>query len=295
MKRRAFLSTTAGTAAFIAGCTDNNETGDSPENTDNTLDNDTNPDSEGDTETTPEYDAVIEYTTHIQEAGNGEYHLPEQRYEDWSWIVMDFEVIEGQLDMEDVWFNGLLETEERYYTVSKQTDQTEDGIESRGAIRHGNRGLTLHEYPPSPASSLVGPVFSATDTSIGGEEVGTTGPTDLYPPVTVEYSVETTQNPESVPDEYEPEQGNSWAVVNLHVANGVLNLEDVWFRSQLLTDARVYECHPYSRFVDRGVRSRGLVKEGFSANALYQVANDEDIEEWGYTEDSRQDVTIRRM
>lgn len=207
---------------------------------------------------------------------------------------MDFEVVEGLLDMEDVWFNGLFETEQQYYTVSALTDQVENGVESRGAIREGSRGVTLHEYPSSPSSDLVGPVFSATDTRIGGEGVAMDGPTGLYPPVTVEFSVERAQDPNVLLSEYSAPEGDVWAIVNLNVIEGVLNLEDVWFRSQLLTGSRVYECDPLSRFADFGVRSRGLVKQGHSANALYQIADDEEVEEWGYQEDNRQDVTIVR-
>lgn len=300
MKRRAFLSTTAATTTvLLAGCSDDesgtapNDT-DTPGNTETDAPTDTETETDTPTETEPEYDAVIEYTTHVQDGASGEYDLPEPSYDGWSWIVTDFEVVKGQLDMEDVWFNGLFETGERYYTVSARTDEVENGVESRGAIREGNRGVTLHEYPPSPGSDLVGPMFSATDTSIGGEGVGTDGPTDLYPPATVEYSVETARDPDVLPSEYAAEDGDVWAVVNLNVVEGVLNLEDVWFRSQLLTDARVYECDTYSRFADRGVRSRGIVKQGYAANALYQIAEDESVEEWGYNEDGRQDVTIRQ-
>lgn len=152
--------------------------------------------------------------------------------------------------------------------------------------------MTLHEFPPSPASELVGPIFSATQTSIGGENVGTDGPTDFYPPVSVEYSIQTPQEPNSVPIEYAAGEAEKWAVVTLDVLEGVLNLEDVWFRSQLLTESRIYECHPYSRFADYGVRSRGIVKQGYSANALYLIADDESVDEWGYEDDNRQDVTI---
>lgn len=308
MERRTFLSTTATTTIIFAGCagdntedtTQNNDTATptaTPGNTPTDIDTTTNTDTETETETetpTPEYDAVIEYITHVQDTASGEYDLPEPRYDGWRWIVMDFKVVEGLLDMEDVWFNGLFETEQRYYTVSVLTDQVENGVESRGAIREGGRGVTLHEYPSSPSSDVVGPMFSATDTRIGGEGVAMDGPTDLYPPVTVEYSVKRAQDPNELPSEYAAPEGDVWAIVNLNVVEGVLNFEDVWFRSQLLTDSRVYECDPLSRFADFGVRSRGLVKQGYSANALYQIADDEAVEEWGYQEDNRQDVTIRR-
>lgn len=308
MKRRSFLSTTATTTIILAGCAGNN-TEDTTQNTDTTtatgtpdntptdIDTPTSTDTDTETETekpTPEYDAVIEYTTHVQDTDSGEYDLPEPRYDGWRWIVMDFEVVAGLLDMEDVWFNGLFETEQRYYTVSALTDQVKNGVESRGAIREGGWGVTLHKYPPSPGSDLAGPMFSATDTRIGGEGVGMDGPSDLYPPVTIEYSVKRAQDPNGLPSDYAAPEDDVWAIVNLNVVEGVLNLEDVWFRSQLLTGSRVYECDPLSRFADFGVRSRGLVKPGYSANALYQIADDEEVEDWGYQEDNRQEVTIRR-
>ncbi|WP_152421167.1 hypothetical protein [Natronolimnohabitans innermongolicus] len=293
MRRRTLLAglTATGTIA-VAGCT-GAEDGSDDSSTNGAGDSDgatTNGDENGGNGT--DYDTIIDYTTHVQ-SSSGEYDLPDPRY-DWDWLVIDFEVLEGTLDMEDVWFNGLAETEERYYTVAPVTDQAEYGIESRGSIREGHRGVMLHAYPPSPGSDVSGPMFSATDTAIGGDGVGTDGPSDLYPPVTLEYSVETAQNPSVLPDEYATADGDEWAVVTIDVVDGVLNLEDVWFRSQLTTASRLLDCDSYTRFADRGVRSRGLVKPGYSAVALYQVAEGDTVEEWGYTDDRRQDVTVSK-
>lgn len=298
MNRRRFLVSTAGSTTILAGCISSDdgttEGNGTPSNNSTEPSNSENNISQGENSTEPDYDTVIDYSTHVQSSASGKYDLPDPRY-DWSWLVVDFEVVEGQLDMEDVWFRGLTETDERYYTVSPLTDQVEDGIESRGAIREGTRGVMLHAYPPSPAADVIGPMFSATRTAIGGEGVGTDGPTDLYPSVSVEYSVETAQDPDVLPSEYAAPNGEMWAVVTLNVTEGVLNLEDVWFRSQLITESRLHDCDPYSRFADRGVRSRGLVKTGYSATALYQIAEDESVERWGYTEDGRQNVSITRI
>jgi hypothetical protein len=234
----------------------------------------TPPPTETSTETESRFDTKIKYTTHIQNGASGKYDLPELLRDDWKWIVIDFEVIEGQLDMEDVWFNGLFETRERYYTVSKRTDRAEDGIDARGTVRQGGRGLILHQYPPSPASELIGPKFTATDTRIVGDGFTIVGPDTLYPPVTLEYSIKTAQNPDILPDEHKADQEDTWAVVNLNIINGELNLEDVWFRSRLLTESRIYECDHTSQFAERGVQARGLVKDGFSANALYKIPKD---------------------
>lgn len=132
MKRRVFLSTVGATGVLIAGCTEDKEPTDSSENTgtDTEAEAETDPgsaqetqDPDQETRSTeggdeePDHDAVIEYSAHTQDSASGEYNLPELRYDGWNWIVLDFEVIEGQLSMEDVWFRGLFETQQRYYTV----------------------------------------------------------------------------------------------------------------------------------------------------------------------------------
>jgi hypothetical protein len=172
----------------------------------------------------------------------------------------------------------------------------EDGVESRGSIREGGRGVILHTYTPSPGSELVGWNTSAMDQSIGGEGVVRDGPNDIYPPVDVEYTVETSTNPEILPDEYANRRGESeiWAIVTLDVTGGFLNMEDIWFRSQLTTGSRRYDLSHSSSHAERGIRSRGMVKSGYSANALYLIGEYESVEEWGYTEDVRQDVSISR-
>ena len=275
--RRMLLSSVGSSAALlIAGCT---SAEDSEEESTNTTDS--------------ELDTVIDFSSHVEDPPSEEYELPDSQYGNWSWIVVDFEVLEGELDMGDIWFNGLFETEERYYTISPLTDQVENGVESRGQIREGGQGVLLHAYPPSPASELIGPVFSATDSSIGGDGVIDDGPRELYPSASVEYTVETDPNPNVLSDEYTADSGEKWAVVTLNVTEGLLNIEDVWFRSQLTTESRIHDAHPYSRFADYGVRSRGLVKQGYTANILYKIGENESTESWGYDE-PRQEVSISR-
>lgn len=43
---------------------------------------------------------VVDYTANVQSSSSGESQLPELRYDDWSWLVLDLEVAEGELDME---------------------------------------------------------------------------------------------------------------------------------------------------------------------------------------------------
>lgn len=238
-----------------------------------------------------DYDVVVEYESHVQWTPSGEYELPEPRSEEWGWLVVDFEVVEGELDTEDVWFNGLFETDERYYTVAHATSDLERGIESRGAIREGGSGIVLHRYPPGGAEP-VGWNLSATDQSVGGEVLND-GPQSLYPSTTVAYSVETSENPAVLDDDDAELRSDSdlWAVVTLEVTDGVLNMEDVWFRSQLYTETRVYDLDHTSSKAERGIQSRGLVKQGNRAYALYKIGGDENIDEWGY-DDPRQDVTV---
>lgn len=308
MKRRTFLVSTVSGVGVLAGCTtggdgsngnDQPQSEATPESTptaEDTSESDTVTDTETETQSAPEYDVVVDYSTHLQSSASGEYDLPDPRYDDWSWLVLDLEVAEGELDMEDVWFNAFFETEERLHEVSHDSSDVEDGVKSRGSIRQGGRGIILHAYPPSPGSELVGWNTSAMDQSVGGEGVVRDGPSDLYPSVSVEYSVETSTNPEILPDEYASRRSESeiWAVVSLDVVDGFLNMEDVWFRSQLTTGSRRYDLSHSSSHAERGVRSRGMVKSGYSANALYLIGDDESVEAWGYTENGRQDVSISR-
>jgi hypothetical protein len=93
---------------------------------------------------------------------------------------------------------------------------------------------------------------------------------------------------------FEADLGKQWAVVTIDVEASVLNVEDGLFRSRLVTDAGPVETSPFSRYADRGIRNRGLVKAGHRANARYEIGEDESVVEWGYADDARQDVTVRR-
>lgn len=269
---------------------------DSPTETETPTETDTPTETETPTETPARYDVTVEYSTQVQNSTTGEYDLPEQTYDDWGWLVVDFEVTSGEMSMQDIWFRGLLETEERLYSVANASSDVKDGVESRGTIREGGRGVILHDYPPSPRSDVVGWNTSVMRQSVGGTGILSDGPSDTYSPTSVEYSVSTETNPDILPDEYATsrEDSETWATVTVDVIDGAVNMENVWFRSRLTTESRRHELSHASQHATRGTLSRGLVKTGNSMHALYLIGKDETIQEWGYTEDSRQSVDISR-
>jgi len=307
--RRRILSVSVETLATgLAGCTggdsgqpdttptDTSPSTSTPADTQMPTQTDTPTETETPTETTPEYDVTVEYSTHVQNGATGEYDLPEQVYDNLGWLVVDLEVTSGELSMQEVWFRGFLETEERLYAVAHDSSEVENGVESRGSIREGGRGVILHDYPPSPRSDVVGWNTSIMRQSVGGTDIVTGEPTELYPPVSVEYSVSTTYNPDILPNEYASRRGDgeTWAIVSVDVTEGFLNMEDVWFRSQLTTESRNHRLSHASQHATRGTWSRGMIKAGNSMHALYLIGESATVQEWGYAEDSRQNVNINR-
>jgi len=309
MHRRSFLSLVGVTC--VAGCTGDGD-GSSGKSTDTVTsssstptgtpeESPTDPEDEpttvAETASGPNFDAVVDYTVHIQDSADGEYDLPEPRNEGWGWLVLEISVAGGELEMADIWFNAFFETKERLLAVAHESEKVEDGVMSSGSIRADSQGVVLHDYPPSPRSEPVGWNVSPMDQTVGGDGVIADGPTELYPSVSLEYSVETAKNPDVLPDEYANRRNENeiWAVVTLSVADGHLNMEDVWFRSRLVTGSRTHDLAHASETATRGVRSRGMVKSGNQATALYLIGADETIEGWGYTEDRRQDGPIAQL
>jgi hypothetical protein len=97
---------------------------------------------------------VLEYTI---TAGTAPDAIPEdirklrseggQLEEDYKWVVVEFTVIEGTLNMEDIWFDSRVETSQRYYDLDHATDELVDGVQSRGAIKQGSSGIALYQIP----------------------------------------------------------------------------------------------------------------------------------------------------
>lgn len=136
------------------------------------------------------------------------------------------------------------------------------------------------------------------DQSVGGDGLITNRPGDMYPPATVEYSVETSTNPDVLSDDRAERQRNEsevWVVVSIDATRGYLNMEEIWFHSRLTTASRHYELSHTTQYSNRGVRSRGMIKPEQSANALYLINESDTIESWGYTDDARQDVTVNQV
>jgi hypothetical protein len=243
--------------------------------------------------TTSDADVRLDTNTTIESTPAETAELPAPRYESWSWIVTEFEVLEGELDMEDVWFRGYFETAARYYAVAKQTAEADGGIESRGTVQQGGTGRILYPYPPSPGAELVGPNVSATRQRIVGANIEAAG-LSASPAVTVAPSFSRTTDLDIVAGDDVGRRLNDdteWAVVTLDVRDGMLDMANAWFRSRLRTESRTYERSTVSTQVPYGVIPRGYVKSGEQARLVYQIPADAPIDSWGLS-DSQQDVTI---
>jgi hypothetical protein len=101
-------------------------------------------------------------------------------------------------------------------------------------LTDGDRGVALFAYPDAPATPLRGPNFAATQTTIAGAGVRDDGPEIL-----------------------ESDLGEQWAVVTIDVEAGVLNVEDVLFRSRLVTDVSAKENGKGTFFDDSGPKITG--------------------------------------
>ncbi|MBU4341857.1 MAG: hypothetical protein KJ928_04620 [Candidatus Altiarchaeota archaeon] len=73
--------------------------------------------------------------------------LQKWKRDEYMWVVVEFEVKEGTLDMQDVWFRSRIETSERFYDLDHTTDKLKNGIQSRGMIKSGGEGIALYQIP----------------------------------------------------------------------------------------------------------------------------------------------------
>jgi hypothetical protein len=165
-QRRQFLRITiAGSAAIIAGCTGESES----DNNGETISN--NPDTARPT-TTAVPESTTPKTTSSASSGESdaevvlEYSIttgksPEQvpssisksrddggrRKEGYRWVVISFDVTQGTLNMQDVWFRSRVETSERFYDLDHGTADLTDGVQSRGEIKQRASGIALYQIP----------------------------------------------------------------------------------------------------------------------------------------------------
>jgi len=70
-----------------------------------------------------------------------------RRKEGNTWVVVTFEVTEGTLDMEDVWFRSRVETSSRFHDLDHGTADLSNGVQSRGEITQGGEGIALYQIP----------------------------------------------------------------------------------------------------------------------------------------------------
>lgn len=131
------------TLSVLAGCTTGGDDDDS---------------RDGDNPETSEADVVLEYSItadkepeempeDIRDIHRGAENPDGRREEGHKWVVVSIEVVEGTLNMEDVWFRSRLETSDRFYNLDHASGELTNGIQSRGSIQEGGSGLALYQIP----------------------------------------------------------------------------------------------------------------------------------------------------
>jgi hypothetical protein len=121
------------------------------------------------------------------------------------------------------------------------------------------------------------------------------------PDVVLEYNIKADQTPEEIPEDTRKsrneggrlEEGKKWVVVTFDVAEGTLDMQDVWFRSRIETDERFYDLEHASDELSNGIQSRGEIKQGSSGVALYQIPTDVASYSWNL-EEMRQNVEANK-
>lgn len=212
MDRRYFLTACVGASGILAGCAGDGEsnepteTNSPPEEDSNPTDTETQtntePDTETDTETETPADAVLSYE--ITEGSNWNGELPDL-YSDWmKWIVLSFDVEQGEVSMEDLWFRSRIDTGERYKPANAQTeDALENGIESRGSVLEGGSADILYKAP-SFTDSYTWNLSGLRRQTVDGENIQLEEPgEDFYGDVTVSVDIEITQDSDIITPEAE--------------------------------------------------------------------------------------------
>ena len=121
------------------------------------------------------------------------------------------------------------------------------------------------------------------------------------PDVQIEYQVTIGKEPEQMPEDIRDihrgaenpdgarREGHKWVVVEIDVLDGVLSMEDIWFRSRVETQDRFYDLDHASDQLSDGVQSRGEIKQDGSAIALYQISENSEFVSWNLDE-TQQDI-----
>lgn len=237
-------------------------------------------------------DAVLSYE--ITESSDWDEELPDPISDYMKFVVLSFEVDQGEISMEDLWFRSRIDTGERYQSVDAQTDNAlADGIESRGSILEGGSADILYQAPTF-SEEYTWNLSGLRRQSVEDENIQLDEPGEPYEDVTVSIDIEITQDSDiitSAADQFRNE-GEYWGIVSIEVIENVLSVEDVWFRSELEVGNRRVRIDPAgNRNIERGIRTRGEVKEGNICHALYLVSDDSDEVSWK-TDEMNQSVTI---
>lgn len=296
ISRRKLIAAIGGSATVtLSGCLGDDE---EPEETseesedDSGEDDDGTRDSEEEEEEESQADAVLSYE--VTEGSNWDEELPDP-ISDWmKYVVLSFEVEEGEISMEDLWFRSRIDTGERYQPADAQTDNAlENGIEDRGTIIEGGTGDILYKAPTF-VEQYTWNLSGLRRQTVTGENIQVDEPGEPYDDVTVSIDIEITEDSDIITPEAEEFRGENqyWGIVSIEVVEGVLNVEDVWFRSALeVGNRRESIDYASNRNIKRGMRPRGEIKQGYRGHALYLASEDTDDASW-YTEDMRHTVTI---
>lgn len=300
MNLRNYLLIAGAGFGSIAGCTNNSDNtepaaGDGGDSSDTNSGENEQKGAQNETDGTQngksEADATLSYE--ITEGSNWDAELPDL-YSKWmKWVVVSFTVERGAVSMEDLWFRSRIDTGERYQPADARTDDAlENGIQNRGQILEGGSGDILYQSPTF-ADSFIWNLSGLKRHTVEGENFQLDEPgQDSYGDVTVSIEIEITDSSDLLPPEAEEyrSEGDLWGIVSIDILEGLLNVEDVWFRSSLeLGSRRVSVDYAANRYVKRGMRPRGLIKEGYSGYAIYIVSEESENVTW-YTEDMKQSV-----
>lgn len=303
MNRRKYLSLIGGgSIALFAGCSSREEPAtdtatesptESEEPTRTETESNAQTSTETETESEVQADTILSYE--VTEGSNWDSELPDL-YSDWmKWVVLSFNVEQGEVSMEDLWFRSRIDTGERYQPANAQTNNAlENGIENRGSILEGGSADILYKAP-SFSEDYTWNLSGLRRQTVYGKNIQLEEPgEDFYDDVTVSIDIQVTQSSDIITPEAEEfrSEDEYWGIVAIEVIEGTLNVEDVWFRSGLeIGNRRASIDYGANRSIVRGMLPRGEIKEGYTGYALYVVKENTDDASW-YIDEMKQPVDI---